>query len=323
MDVPYNIDFLNDAARRPIDELIRRALRRPGVCRGVFVDVLECPFDTQISDKIQWMDGHLQPTQRTWNTDLIGYLDDLNIIHIEQQTSGHSDMNIRMLEYGSLISSRDGLIRYINQIYLSTDNTPVPNLLSIQPIKNLRRSIGSNFLFVDAGAWDAWAYFEHLDFDVALFGFLARNIDNERAFVEGMISRVLAEYQGQELIDRLVDCVCMGALRRRGKKVQEFIPMYLHEFIDDDPYMAEMQDKKYRQGLRILLDKAIAKARFVPPNEFIVWLSRHKNVEMVQDAALEIRSSATFEDVIATLGLEWPPVIEDNLAQDIPIMVRP
>ena len=110
--------------------------------------------------------------KRTWNTDLIGYLDDLNIIHIEQQTSGHSDMNIRMLEYGSLISSRDGLIRYINQIYLSTDNTPVPNLLSIQPIKNLRRSIGSKFLFVDAGAWDAWAYFEHLDFDVALFGFL-------------------------------------------------------------------------------------------------------------------------------------------------------
>jgi hypothetical protein len=118
------------------------------------------------------------------------------------------------------------------------------------------------------------------------------------------------QFDGPELTDRLVDCVGMGALRRRGHLVQEFIPMHVRELIDEDPYMAEMQNKKQRQLIRSLLDRALAKAQFMPP-KFITWLARHEDIDMVQEAALEIAKSATFDDLLETLEIEWPIPAEE------------
>ncbi|MBX9457403.1 MAG: hypothetical protein KL863_16075 [Rhizobium sp.] len=318
--MPYNVAFLNDAARRPVDELIRRAFRRDGVCKGILKEVLDCSGDLVIPDKIDWMDGHLQPRLRTWNTDLIGKLDDQNLIHIEQQTTGHSDMDIRMLEYGSLIAANDGLIRNVNQFYLSTDDRPIRGRINLDLVDNKKRSIRNRFIFIDAGEGDPWAFFQHRDFDVALFGLLSRDMDDERRFIRAIVQRALSDFDDQErdLIDRLVDCVGMGALRRRGRLVQEFIPMQLRELVDQDPYIAEMQDKKERQFIRTLLDRAIAKSPFMPSNDFIAWLARHENVALVQDAALEIATAATFDDMIAALGIKWPLPEQDQLPENVP-----
>lgn len=310
-----NVGFLNDAGRRPVDELLRRALRRDGACRGVIRDILKCPIDIAIPEKIEWLDGHLQPRQRTWNTDLIGYLDHANIIHIEQQTSNHGDMDIRMLEYGALIASNDKLQRNINQIYYSTDDRPVAGRSNLQRVDNQRRSIGNRYLFVDAGGGNAWAYFDHENFDVALFGFLVRQIDDFTRFADHMVRRALSDYDGQELIDRLVDCVGMGALRRRGRLVQEHIPMHLKESIDDDPYMAEMQNKKQRQSLRTVLDVALEKVDFMPPNGFISWLIQEGDERVISNVVFAMGRADSFEALLATSGVEWP--VPEN-APEIP-----
>jgi hypothetical protein len=94
--------------------------------------------------------------------------------------------------------------------------------------------------------------------------------------------------------------------------------MQLRELVDQDPYIAEMQDKKERQFIRSLLDRAIAKSQFMPSNDFIAWLARHDNVDLVQDAALEIATAATFDDMIAALGIEWPLPGQEELLENEP-----
>lgn len=141
-----NTDFLNDVGRRPWDELFKRSLRRTGVCAGILTEVLGCEFDFFIPNEIDWLDGHLSPRQRTWTTDLIGRIDSENIIHIEQQTANHGDMDIRMVEYGALIASNDRMVRNINQIYFSTDDGPVRNRAHLRVVDNKRRSIRSKYL---------------------------------------------------------------------------------------------------------------------------------------------------------------------------------
>ena len=84
------------------------------------------------------------------------------------------------------------------------------------------------------------------------------------------------------------------------------MPNSVGELIDQDPYMAEMQDKKERVALRGVLDAALERSTFMPPNDFISWLSV-RDAGTIGRCAFELGKSKSFQDLLGLIEMTWPP----------------
>jgi hypothetical protein len=67
-----------------------------------------------------WADQTFHPRNRKYVVDLVGECEDGRLLHIEQETSPDSDLQVRMLEYAALIAIRHRLLRPITQIVFYT-----------------------------------------------------------------------------------------------------------------------------------------------------------------------------------------------------------
>lgn len=74
---------------------------------------------------------------------------------------------------------------------------------------------------------------------------------------------------------------------------------------DDDPWLSERQNEKLRRSLLELLNIAASKARFPLPTEFISWLARHDDIDVVLNASLEMQEHPDFTSFLKSLALEW------------------
>jgi hypothetical protein len=304
----YNLDFLQDHGRRPFDEILKRSIREPGVCRDLLNQVIPVEWCDLVPERISWLDGQLQPRQRTWNTDLIGELQDGSIVHIEQETSNHDEMHLRMMEYGSLIAVHHGLGKQVRQIYLCTGDYRPFEYEQGRFIINDRASIRNSFQFIYAGDFNAWGLLESPLFTVASLGLLSESIEDLPKFVDALIERAYREFSGSGLTNQLVSCVMMASLRRRAQMFVEALPMFAEDPIFQDPYFQEIFDTRERGRAIALLDRTIAKSSIIIPNDFIIWLSRHPNIDLIEDVAASLKRAAAFENILLENGINWNDV---------------
>lgn len=302
----YNLEFLLDHSRWPLDEIIKRSIREPGVCRELFRYVMPVHWWELVHERVYWLDGQLQPRQRAWATDLVGELNDGSIIHIEQQTSKRADMGIRMMEYGSQIAVSRGLTCAVRQIYFCTDCHRPFGYEHGAVIVNDQRSIRNSFQFFYAGDFNAWALLESPLFAVASMGLLSEHIDNLPCFVQKLADRAHREFNGSRLTDRLVSCVFMASLRRRAHIFVEAISVLEIEKVFEDPYLKEVLYPQGRNSAIALLDRKISQSTITLPNDFMIWLSRHDDVSFIEDVASSLGGALDFDDLTQMHDIDWP-----------------
>lgn len=303
--MPYNLDFLHDRGRRPFDEIFKRSVREPGVAQELLANVIPMPWSGIVPEEVVWLDGQLQPRQRTWNTDTIGLLGDGSILHIEQETSNHDDMDLRMMEYASLLAVSHSLRRPIRQVYICTGDHRPFEYQSGRNISTRCHAVENHFTFFHAGDFNAWAMLENPLFTVAALGLLATEIEEFPAFVNSLIDRACREYNGDRLVNQLVSCVFMASLRRRSEYVIEEIPPLVLDEVFKDPYLLEIFDAQGRGRALAFLNRMISKAFIEIPNDFIIWLARHPDIEFIEDVAGTLQAALDFEDLTMRNGIDW------------------
>ncbi|CDZ31234.1 Hypothetical protein, partial CDS, partial [Neorhizobium galegae bv. officinalis] len=97
---------------------------------------------------IDWKKQTFFPRHKKFSSDLVGFTQDGDIIHIEQETSPGSDFFYRMIEYATLISVEFDLKRRLFQYAYYTGDEPRKTEL----IEHNMGWFGHRFFFMDAGS---------------------------------------------------------------------------------------------------------------------------------------------------------------------------
>ncbi|MDX8465716.1 hypothetical protein RFM26_08475 [Mesorhizobium sp. VK23B] len=292
--MPFNEDFLWDHGRRPFDEVVKATLKRNGILRELVSYIEGGP---RLPEDIVWLDGQIRPRQRTWNTDLVGFIDDDTLLHVEQQTNSAENMDIRMMEYGCLLATNFDLQYNVYPIYYYTGDSPISGRDSFAKITNNRWSIYNSYYYIDAGAYDAWTMFDSSRFEAASLGLLAREIPNETRLLRELVERAQSEFKDGSLITALVDCMSIASLRKRANAFRDAIPMILQEEMDRDPYFKALFDDARITEVKKFLQRAIDKARFVIPDQALRHLHDLRNLDQIAEIALELPGADSWEQI--------------------------
>ncbi len=200
-NLPRSIsDVLNQHQARPFDSAIKETLKEPGVLRRLWAQYCQSEAikvypktdsDLKIPDSINWLDKEFRTKQATWNADLIARIGRSSVLHVEQQTS-HNDLEIsrRMMLYSAQISTYYDFKKRVFQLYYYTgdpsmiwQNATVESAVVI----NSQASIVNKFLAIDAGDHDAESMLASGDFNFAVLGLLARNIENPTLYARKLV----------------------------------------------------------------------------------------------------------------------------------------
>lgn len=314
LPTPRANEFLADKGRRPFDEVVKHLLRNPGVARGVLA---QFPGLEAMPIEVEWLPGEYRPRQRTWETDLVGFIDPSTILHIEQQTDAYDDMNIRMMEYAALLATAHELRYKIYQIYLYTGDRPIPDRGAVELIKNGRGSIYNGYYFVDAGKCNAQSMIEHPLYEVAIFGLLAREIPDTVGLAERLVERAQTEFKGEHTVEALVACMCVAALRRRTGLIRKAMPMILRSEMERDPYFHGLFEEKWQDGwrggrqdgrheaFREACAAVLAGARFEVPSDFLGYVQQSIPEEQAHRLLAVVARASSLLEALEMAGIPW------------------
>lgn len=234
--------LLGDAVRkkqsRPFDSELKELLKSPGVLARLWNDWAEYhridfgpgrgdPDPIGVRAGVEFLGEEFRDTQVTFRTDLVSDIGKNRILHVEQQTK-HNELVMlrRMATYASLISSFYKYRKNLLQIYYYTGD-PIGRWRAVEEpkatINNANWSSTNRFVFIDAGAHDAWAMLQTNHLDYAMLGLLSRDVPKLDDFVEKLIRLMANNYESGSLqsADKLVTCAMVASLRGREDLVME------------------------------------------------------------------------------------------------------
>ncbi len=234
--------LLGDAVRkkqnRPFDTELKELLKSPGVLARLwngwadhhridFGPGRNDPDPIGVRTEIEFLGEEFRDNQVTFRTDLVSDIGKNRILHVEQQTK-HNELVMlrRMATYASLISSFYKYGKNLLQIYYYTGD-PIGKWKAVgEPkatVNNANWSSANRFVFIDAGAHDAWAMLQTNHLEYAMLGLLSRDVPRLDEFVEKLFRLMEKRYEAGSLesADKLVTCAMVASLRGREDIVME------------------------------------------------------------------------------------------------------
>ncbi|NKM86509.1 hypothetical protein GFL54_19845 [Rhizobium laguerreae] len=319
--------LLGDAVRkkqtRPFDTELKELLKSPGVLARLWNDWAEYhridfgpgrddPDPIGVRTEIEFLGEEFRDRQVTFRTDLVSDIGKNRILHVEQQTK-HNELVMlrRMATYASLISSFYKYRKNLLQIYYYTGD-PIGRWSAVaEPkatVNNSNWSSANRFVFIDAGAHDAWAMLRSNHVEYAMLGLLSRDVPRLDDFVEKLLRLMENKYEpgSLESADKLVTCAMVASLRGREDIVMEKSSAKDRARLQRDharyynrfrPFIGEMVDARidaevnaHKGNLenmmqRIVQLEGVAGIHF--PMQFMHWSVRHLSGEQLD--ALELR----------------------------------
>ncbi|MGR9289908.1 hypothetical protein ACU8OS_15770 [Rhizobium leguminosarum] len=319
--------LLGDAVRkkqtRPFDTELKELLKSPGVLARLwngwaeyrkinFGPGREDPDPIGVRTEIEFLGEEFRDKQVTFRTDLVGDIGKNRIVHVEQQTKHHELVMLRrMATYASLISSFYKYRKDLLQIYYYTGD-PIARWSAVAEPKatvdNFNWSSANRFVFIDAGAHNAWAMLQSNHVEYAMLGLLSRDVPRLDDFVEKLLRLMANKYEpgSLESADKLVTCAMVASLRGREDIVMEKSSAKDRARLQRDharyysrfrPFIGEMVDAHIDAEVsaqkgnvenmmeRIVHLEGVAGIHF--PMQFMHWSVRHLTGEQLD--ALELR----------------------------------
>lgn len=223
---------------RPFDTELKELLKSPGVLARLWNDWAgyrqidfgpgrDDPDPIGTRTEIEFLGEEFRDNQVTFRTDLVSDIGKNRIMHVEQQTK-HNELVMlrRMATYASLISSFYKYRKNLLQIYYYTGD-PITRWSAVKEpqatVNNGNWSSANRFVFIDAGAHDAWAMLKSNHVEYAMLGLLSRHVPELDEFVEKLLQLMAKKYEpgSLESADKLVTCAMVASLRGREDIVLE------------------------------------------------------------------------------------------------------
>ncbi|QND47703.1 hypothetical protein HB780_18700 [Rhizobium lusitanum] len=323
--------LIRDQDFKPFDTELKAVIRRPGVLKLLWNDFRNSEivrlkeavreFPPAITDgTTEWLAEEYKNEQIVFRSDLLASVEG-SFIHVEQQTKHNRVVMLRrMAEYANTICASLNYEVQLYQMYYYTGSTRVQwdrKLRKRANIENANWSLVSRFLFVDAGDHDAHAMLSTGNLDYAMLGLLARTIEDEQGFIEGLIDVIYRRYRHNrlELIPKLVTCIIVGSLRDRGMHVWERIPVGDHREVQNveervvQTWMAisERQGRDFAAEIAETLTALQAGLGFSFPLEFNLWAMRHISEVQLRALSENVSNFDNVAELLEAAQIQWPP----------------
>lgn len=294
------------------------------------------PGPIELQTDIEWLGEEFRDQQVTFRTDLVTDIGNDQILHVEQQTK-HNELVMlrRMATYASLISSFYKYKKNLLQLYYYTGD-PIARWQAVEENKatilNYNWSSANRFVFIDAGAHDAWAMLKSGHLEYAMLGLLSREVPNLEQFVEGLLALLARKHEPGTLdsLDRLVTCIMVASLRGREDFVMEKanvrdrgrLHREQHRFYTRlKPLIGEMVDAHietevaarvkaqvdaHHGNLQNLMDRfvrleEVAGVRF--PAYFLSWSTRHLSPDQLEQLERRISDHPNMHALLDACGI--------------------
>ncbi|WP_421365828.1 hypothetical protein [Agrobacterium tumefaciens] len=332
---------------RPFDTELKELLKSPGLLSKLWNDWAEyrkIDFGPGRSDndpigahtEIEWLGEEFRDKQVTFRTDLVTDIGNNRILHVEQQTK-HNELVMlrRMATYASLISSFYRYKRNILQLYYYTGD-PIARWQTVaEPkatVENSNWSSANRFVFIDAGAHDAWAMLRSGHLEYAMLGLLSRDLPRLDDFVEKLLALMASRYEpgSLESADKLVTCAMVATLRGREDIVMEKSSAKDKARLHRDqaryydrfkPFIGEIVDAHIESEVsarvnvqiaahqgnvenlmhRIVQLEGVAGIHF--PIQFLNWSVRHLSAGQLNELELRISDHGSIRDLFDACGI--------------------
>jgi len=328
---------------RPFDTELKELLKSPGVLARLwngwadyqkinFGPGRDDPDPIGVRTEVEFLGEEFRDKQVTFRTDLVSDIGKNRIIHVEQQTK-HNELVMlrRMATYASLISSFYKYRKNLLQIYYYTGD-PIARWSAVaEPkatVNNFNWSSSNRFVYIDAGAHDAWAMLQSNHVEYAMLGLLSRDVPRLEDFVEKLLRLMANKYEpgSLESADKLVTCAMVASLRGRedivmGKssakdkaRIQRDHALYYSRF---RPFIGEMVDAHIDAEVsaqvsaqkgnvenmmeRIVQLEGVAGIHF--PMQFMNWSVRHLSGEQLDALELRINDHNDIHDLFDACGI--------------------
>jgi hypothetical protein len=108
---------------------------------------------------------------------------------------------------------------------------------------NSQASIVNKFLAIDAGDHDAESMLASGDFNFAVLGLLARNIENPTLYARKLVALARVQFTGLDRFHKLVHCVTIAFLRGRAELIWQEVTTVEKNNIIRDPFWPIFLDK--------------------------------------------------------------------------------
>lgn len=339
--------LLGDAIRnkqpRPFDTEIKELMKSPGVLALLWNDWAEHhtidfgpgrddPDPIGVRAGVEFLGEEFRDKQVTFRTDLVCDIGKNRILHVEQQTK-HNELVMlrRMATYASLISSFYKYRKNLLQIYYYTGD-PIGKWKATEAgkatVSNSNWSSANRFVFIDAGAQDAWTMLRSNNLEYAMLGLLSRDIPALEDFVEKLLRLMANKYEAGSLesSDKLVTCAIVASLRGRedivmGKasvkdrnRIQRDQTRYYGRFSSFIGEMVEahIEDKVTERTEALVGNVESMMSRIVQlemisgisfPAQFLHWSVRHLSVEQLNALELRIHDHRNISSLFQACGI--------------------
>lgn len=181
---------------------------------------------SEVADR-NWINQTFHPRNSKFVVDIIGYLPDGSILHIEQETSHIAGISIRMFEYSANILIHHEMRRKLRQVVFYTGDRAIGRNRSQHNSRPIHKIIDRGFtsyqyLIIDAGS-PSLAAVEQADLPAAGLGLLTR--DQEQAVrISHVLMNKIAQLPEEDRQSTLDACIRVAALRGWDKLLIASVP---------------------------------------------------------------------------------------------------
>ncbi|KJF74648.1 hypothetical protein [Agrobacterium arsenijevicii] len=247
---------------------------------------------------IDWKKQTFFPRHKKFSSDLVGFTQDGDIIHIEQETSPENDFSIRMVEYATLISVAFDLKKQLYQYAYYTGDKP----RKTEVIEHNMGWFRHRFFFMDAGSEEVCLRLIKKPLPTAVLSLLVRNYDLAERYSEAIVERIgkLPFEERQPIIEH---CIRVSSLRGRRNLFETILMCKLN--YDPTLFNNPAAEAAVKDALSGWLPDAVAGLSFAISSNLNHYIINDMSGWEIAEFLKHARSFSSQDDLMTTLGLEW------------------